>query len=198
MRVDLILQGLHARMQKKPFLLFQFDLNADAVENLDLDSNGGDRRSIDQSEDPQIVGTLDAEDSPWPAVGRWKVSSELRLHETQPDDRREEHDLPVEQARPWQVAPDQAKDALIDERRKRPNVVFIARHRPQLSRHTSAQYVKRHSSPLSVDQCRDAHQHASERTGPPSADHSKQHDRFKTDVAGVKAVLRNADQDAKH
>src|ERR1700739_4947511 len=34
MRIDLVLQRLHAGVQQKPFLLFELDLNADAVKNL--------------------------------------------------------------------------------------------------------------------------------------------------------------------
>src|SRR3984885_15915185 len=99
MRIDLALQRLHARMQQQPFLFLQLDLNADAVENFELNSNGGHRRGIDRRIDPIVSGTLQTED------GAWKIPRQFGLHKAQADNRDEEYHLPIKQARPLQVTP---------------------------------------------------------------------------------------------
>src|ERR1051326_3014860 len=109
MRIDLVLQGLHASVEEETFLLFQLDLDAHAVENLQLDSDRGDARGVNCAVDPVVFWALYAED------GAGEISGQFCLHETQSDYGPEKHDLPVEQARPGNVALDQSENALIDE-----------------------------------------------------------------------------------
>ena len=79
-RIDLVLQRLHARVQKKPLLLFQFDLDSDAVEDLDLDSNRGDGRGVDRDLRPtSCPGSRCAK------IERGKYLRNLRLYEPQAD-----------------------------------------------------------------------------------------------------------------
>ncbi len=120
------------------------------------------------------------------------------MHKAQADDRGEEHDLPVEQAGTRQVAANQAKDALIDERRKRPDIVFIERHGAQLPGEKSAEHMEWQSGPFPVEQSGNTHQRAAERTRPAPADHAQQQRSLKAQIACLKTGLRNADQDADH
>src|SRR5258708_12542417 len=122
MRINLVLQRLHAGVQQEPLLFLQFDLSAHAVEYLQLDSNHQCRGCVNRNLNPYITGALKTED------GTRKVSRQLRLHEAQSDDGSKEHDLPVKQARGWQIAPNQPVDAEIDERRERPDVVLAEVH----------------------------------------------------------------------
>src|ERR1035438_226053 len=46
-RIDLILQSRHARLQEQPFLFLQFELNADAVKNLQLCPHHQNYREVD-------------------------------------------------------------------------------------------------------------------------------------------------------
>src|SRR6516162_7641745 len=108
-------------MQEKPLLLLQLDLYAHAVKHLDLDSDGGHGCSIDQCPDPQIVETFNAVD------GSRKIPRQLGLYEAQPDNRSQKHDLPVEEAWARQVSSNQPEHALVDERRKRPDVILVSR-----------------------------------------------------------------------
>ena len=94
MRIDLVLQCLHARVEQQPFLFFQLDLYTNAVENLQLDTDRNHRCSVDRCLHPEIVQAFDAENQ------TRKVSRQLRLHEAQPHDRGKKHDLPVEQPGP--------------------------------------------------------------------------------------------------
>ncbi len=57
MRIDLVLQCLHARVQQQPLLLFQFDLDAHAVEDLEFDPDGRYRGRIDRRLNPQVAGS---------------------------------------------------------------------------------------------------------------------------------------------
>ena len=99
-------------MQQKPFLLFQLDLDAYAIENLDLNSDRRNCRGVDCSPNIEIIRALNAGNR------FWKVLRQLRLNETEAHDRDEKHDLPVKQPRTRQVTTNQTKDALIDERRE--------------------------------------------------------------------------------
>src|ERR1700674_1035816 len=89
-RIDLVLQRLHARVQQQPLLFLQLDLDAHAVENLQLDADRRHTRCVDGAVDPIVVGTLDAEN------GAREVLRQFRLQETQANHGPEEHDLPVE------------------------------------------------------------------------------------------------------
>src|ERR1700733_3433077 len=112
MRIDLVLQRFHARVQQQPLLFFEFDLDANAVENLQLDADRGYARRIDCAVYPVVVGTLDAKN------GVRKILPQFRLYEAQANHSPKEHELPVEQPGPLQIAPDQAKNALVDKRRE--------------------------------------------------------------------------------
>ena len=52
MRIDLVLQRLHAGMQQQALLLLQFDLNAHAVPDFEFRTNHHDRGRVDQQFDP--------------------------------------------------------------------------------------------------------------------------------------------------
>ena len=112
-----------------------------------------------------------------------KYSDQFGLHETQANDGPEKHDLPVEQAGPRQIASNDANDALIDERRERPDVVLVDGHGAQLAGEKTAKHIERHRRPLAMQQRRDAHQHAAQRSRPASADHAQQQRGFETQVA---------------
>ena len=51
-RIDLVLQRFHAGVQQHALLLFQLDLNADAVPDLEFNANDGHRAGIDQDAPP--------------------------------------------------------------------------------------------------------------------------------------------------
>src|SRR5262249_13381586 len=54
MRINLVLQGLHAGIEQEALLLFEFDLNADAVPNFELGADHHNRSGIDQRLYPQL------------------------------------------------------------------------------------------------------------------------------------------------
>src|SRR5579862_3603759 len=110
MWIHLVLQRFHARVQKQTFLLFQLDLDADAVKNFQLNADSRYRGCVNRSKNPPVIGTLETEDR------SGKVTGEFGFDKTQTDNGREKHYLPVEQPRPRQIALDQAKNTLIDER----------------------------------------------------------------------------------
>src|SRR5258708_16588596 len=141
MRIDLVLQGFHACVEEQALLLVQFDLNAHAVEDLELNPDGHRRRGINCRLDPQIAA-VQAEN------GTRKVSKQLTLYETQADDRGEKHNLPVEQAGRRQVAADQAGNAEIDEWRKRPNVVLFRCQGAPLASDKTAKPTEKQRGPL--------------------------------------------------
>src|ERR1700759_2129411 len=114
-------------MKQQAFLLFQFDLETNAVEYLQFDSDRDDRSRIDCDLDPDILGAFEREDRVR------KVTGDLGLHKSQRNDGGEEHDLPVKQARTRQIAANQAINAEIDEWREKPDVVFVNRHCAQLA-----------------------------------------------------------------
>src|SRR5208337_178006 len=191
MRIDLILQRLHAGMQKQAFLLFQLDLNADAVKDLELNPNGHRRGGINRHLNPQVAA-VHAED------GMRKISRHLRLYETQTDDRGEEHDLPVEQARGRQVAANQAIDAEIDKRGERPDIIFIKRHGAQLAGDETTEYSEGERGPFAVHKRGQGHQHAAQDSGPASANHSQQQRSFEAQVSGNEAVHGKSNPGADH
>ena len=55
-RIDLVLQRLHAGVQQQAFLLFQLDLDAHAVPDLQFGSDHRDRRGVDQQLPPTRFG----------------------------------------------------------------------------------------------------------------------------------------------
>src|SRR3984957_3400476 len=93
-RIDLVLQSFHVRVQQKAFLLFQLDLDADAVENLELNPDCDDRRGVDRDLYPQVSRSLEGKNR------TWEVARQFSLHKPQPNHSRKKHDLPVEQPRP--------------------------------------------------------------------------------------------------
>src|SRR5579863_6200175 len=190
-RVDLVLQRLHTSVQQKALLLLQFDLNPDTVEDFDLDSDCGHGRGIDQPPYPKVV-TFDTED---PAR---KIASDCAFNQTQSNNCGEEHDLPVKQARTRQVTANQSEDTLIDEGRKRPDIVLISSHRAKLSGKKTREHMKRHRSPFSVDERRQTDNPTTQRACPAAAEHSQHHRCLKTDIAGLEAILRDADQNAEY
>ena len=99
MRIDLVLQGLHAGVQQQTFLLFEFDLNSDAIPNLKLGADDHNGSSIDERLHPRFRA-FQAES------GMGKKARHFRLEQSQHHNGDEEHDLPVEQARPGQIASD--------------------------------------------------------------------------------------------
>src|SRR5258708_34535179 len=126
MPIDLVLPGLNSGVTQEAFLLFQFDLDAHAVENFQLDSDGRDAGSVNGAVYPIVVGAFDAENR------TGKITRQFGLHETQSDHGPEKHDLPVEQARPWEIALDQAEDALVDEGGEGPDVILVDVHGAKL------------------------------------------------------------------
>ena len=121
--------------------------------------------------------------------GKYRAS--LALHEAQPDDRGEKHDLPVEQARRRQIAADQAINAEIDEWRERPDVVFIERHGAQLAGDKTAKHAEGQRRPLAVQQRGQGHQHAAQNARPAAADHAQQKRGLETQISGQKALAEN-------
>src|SRR5437868_2150034 len=120
MRIDLILQRHHAGLQKQSLLLLQFDLDSHAIENLQLRPDHDNGGRINCQLDPWIQA-LQAEG----CAG--EKMSDLAVYEAEGHDRDKEHDLPVEQPRLRQIAPDPAVNAQVDKRRERPDVVFVQR-----------------------------------------------------------------------
>ena len=58
MRIDLVLQRFHARLQQKSLLLFQLDLDAHVVKYLQLDSDRHERGRINATTHPQKFAVL--------------------------------------------------------------------------------------------------------------------------------------------
>src|SRR5215472_13896898 len=116
-RIDLVLQRFHARVQQQALLLFQLDLDAHAVPDLQLRPNHHDGGGVNQHHHPPGLA-VQAE------TGAVEKARQLGLHQAQANDGDKEHDLPVEQFRRRQVAADHAIKALIDKRRERPDVVL--------------------------------------------------------------------------
>ena len=79
MRIDLVLQSLHSRLQQQAFLLFELDLNTDAIKNFELSSNHHDRSSVDRGFHPG-VGALQTE------RGIWKKAGQLGMDKAQRHD----------------------------------------------------------------------------------------------------------------
>ncbi len=188
-RIDLVLQRLHARMQQQSLLLLEFDLNPNAVEDFQLDSNGDHRSGVNSSFHPQ-VGTLQAENR------MRKIARPFHLHKTQSNDGREKHDLPVEQTRSGKVAANQAVNTQIDKRRERPDVVFIARHGAQLPGKKSAEQTKGQRRPFSVQHGRNGHQQAAQRARPATANRAEQKRGLKAQISSQKAGNGKTDPDA--
>ena len=132
----------------KPLLLLQLDLDAHAVENLEFDPDGRHRRGVDRRPHPQVVGLsmLKME------CGKYRASS--RLHKTQPTIVVKNMICQSNRRGRRQIAPNQAKNALIDEGRERPDVVLIERHGAQLAGDKTAKHTERHRRPLAMQQAR--------------------------------------------
>src|SRR5258708_22561041 len=173
MRIDLVLQGFHACVEEQALLLVQFDLNAHAVEDLELNPDGHRRRGINCRLDPQIAA-VQAEN------GTRKVSKQLTLYETQADDRGEKHNLPVEQAGRRQVAANKPVNAEIDEWRKRPDVVLVRCQGAQLASDEAAERAERQRGPLPIHQSGYGHEHSAQYPGPAAADCAQQKSRFES------------------
>ena len=136
MRIDLVLQSLHSRLQQQAFLLFELDLNTDAIKNFELSSNHHDRSSVNRGFHPG-AGALKAE------RGIWKKAGQLGVNKAQRHDRDKEHNLPVEEAGRRKVAPNPAVNAQINEGRERPDIFLVRRNLAQLPGDESAQHVER-------------------------------------------------------
>src|SRR6202035_418492 len=93
--------------------------------------------------DPQVV-VVQTKNGPG------KISRHLALHEAQPHDGGEEHDLPVEEAGGRQVAADEAVNAEIDKWRKRPDVILVGGEGAQLAGDEAAECSEGHRSPFAV------------------------------------------------
>src|ERR1019366_822350 len=120
-RVDLILQRHHARLQQQPLLLFQLDLDADAVEDFQFRAHHHDHGQVDRALHqirvessagaihPQ-AGAFQAEDGVRP------VTPDFRLQKTHAYDGHEKSNLPIEHSRPRQIAANHAIEGKVDER----------------------------------------------------------------------------------
>ena len=89
MGIDLILQCLHACLKQQTFLLLQFDLNAYAVKDLQLNTDHRRRGGVNDRFYPGDWA-LQAE-----SCAREKVC-QFGVDKTKRHDRDKEHELPVE------------------------------------------------------------------------------------------------------
>ncbi len=187
-RIDLVLQRLHAGVQQKAFLFFQLDLNAHAVENLQLDSDRCHHaRRVDRAVHPVVVGTLDAENDEF---GR-EISAPIRVcTKRKPITVQKNMICQSNRRGRGRLRRIMRKMPSIDERRERPDIILIDRHGAQLAGEKTRKHIERHRGPLAVQQRGYTHQHAAQRSGPASADHSQQKRSFKTHVAGLETLLR--------
>ena len=103
---------------------------------------------------------------------RGKTRVKLAVQETQADDSRKEHDLPVK-ARLGQVATDPAVDAQVNEGRERPDIFFILGEAAELAGGQPAKHIERERDPFAVEQCRESHQRSAEYARHASADHAQ-------------------------
>ncbi len=189
-RIDLVLQRLHAGVQQQALLLFQLDLNAHAVPDFQFGPDDRDRGGVDQDFDPP-GRALQAEG----AIGR--KARELGLHEAQRHDGDEKHGLPFERVGRGQVAPDPAVDAEVHKRGKRPDVFAIGSEDAQLSGDEAAQHVERQRRPLAVPERGKRQQNAAQHAGEASADHAQQHRGLEGQIAGRKTSGAEPDPHAQ-
>src|SRR4051794_40819053 len=110
MRVDLILQGLHASVQQKAFLVFQFDDDASVVPDLEGNANTQHDARKNRKHYPRIT-----------AVKRKDVtrepSAQFESSRFQKHDQSEEGDLPID-LRPRHYFPNPPIEAEVDQWRK--------------------------------------------------------------------------------
>ena len=189
-RIDLVLQRLHAGVQQQPLLLFQLDLNANAVPDFEFRPDDSDRSGVDQKLHPP-GRALQAES----ATGR--KTRKLGLHKAQRHDGDEKHGLPFERVRRGQVAPDPAIDAEVHERGERPDVFAIGSEDAQLPGDEAAQHVKGQGRPFAMPDRRKCQQNAAQHAGEPAADHAQQHRGLERQIAGHKTPGAEADPDAQ-
>ena len=171
MRIDLILQRNHARLKQQSFLLFQLDLNSDAVINLQLRTHHHDGRQVNSAFHPEIR-MFQAEDRSRPE------SPQFRLQKPQSNDGEKKCDLPIEQSRDRQVAANPVIDTQIDEWRERPDIFFIRSHVPQLPGDQPAEDIEGQRRPFAMQSCRKRNQRAPHATRQTPAKHAEQHGGF--------------------
>src|SRR5208282_2242802 len=122
-RVDLILQRHHSRLQQQPLLLFQLDLDAYAVEDFQFRAHHHDHRQVDRAFDQITIqssagaihpqgGAFQAEDGVRPEA------PDFRLQKTHAYDGHEKSNLPIEHARPRQIAANHAIEGKVDKWRE--------------------------------------------------------------------------------
>src|ERR1700674_342795 len=201
-RVDLILQRRHARLQQQPFLFFQLYLDANAVEDFQFRAHPHDYRKVDralhqipiQSSSAALrpqARAFQAEDGIRPEV------PDLRLQETQAHDGGEKSDLPIEHARPRQIAPNHAIEGEVDERRERPDVFLFGREAAQPPGDNSGKHIQWQARPLAIHDRRQRYQRSPDPSREAPADHTQQQRRFERQVAGAETLDAASYPDAK-
>src|ERR1039457_6266333 len=180
MGIDLALQGFHARLQKQPFLLFEFHFDAHVVQDFERDGNCHDGAGIDCEFDQPTVA-IKRENT------ARKGAMHLDAHELESEDQQQEGSLPVDQ-RLANAAANPVVDAQVEERRERPHGFALGGNVPQQTRQEAGQNVHGEGEPFAKQQRWQRDQDAAGGSDEASADYAHQDGAFKRDIGGVEVA----------
>ena len=186
--IDLALQGVEAGLKQEALLLFELELDAQGVPDLERDADDHGRAEPDQHLQAGDVGVEREE------AMRIKVRQPFAA-DLQNDDEEQHHDLAVE-AGLAEVAAHPAPEAEVDEGGEGPDLVHLDKAAEEAGGQAE-RGVEGQSQVLMVKDGGDGEDDAAEH-GPSGTDEeAKENDGFKGDVGGEEVGDLGADPDAE-